>query len=67
MTQKAIDEIREAREALSAVFNKYKEEERELQAELNTRLQSCDHRYPDGTTAINEYQNMCVICRKSIW
>ena len=36
--------------------------------EINKLVQDCDHKYPDGNTAINKDENYCKLCgQEDLW
>lgn len=65
MKQFEIDEIKKKRDYLYIEFDEECERKREkLQKELNKLEDKCDHKWPDGKSAIvgSMFYNSCEIC-----
>lgn len=65
MTQKQIEEIKKKRDYLYLEFDmEYRKKKDELQKELNKLEDKCDHKWPNGKSAIvgSMFCNSCEIC-----
>jgi len=67
MTQDQIDEIKRLEDQKYRLWDRYKAEEESLRKRIRELDDRCDHKYPDGSSAVEGgmFCSTCRICHES--
>lgn len=68
MTQESIDQLRRLYAELDRSKAAYKADQVLLRADIDAIIQHCDHKYPDGSSALKSgfTEDVCTICHGSV-
>jgi hypothetical protein len=68
MTQEILDGIKAARDIIDSAYADYMEVKGRWQPDLDRWLTACDHKDPDGSSAVETgfVYDTCLICNRSV-
>ena len=67
MTQEDIDELARSERSLTKMEEEYKGDVARINGYIRTLKAKCDHKYPDGKSAIPSDTTFCNVCSICHW